>query len=675
MTNGALSMSQTVTASKLDLFLEEAYRSFNLYSEKRRGKKNQFYLDVPVRLSRGRMGSNDGHSSAAYELTNALIFLTGIETRDTTPFTHQSIADAPSVSFVVGQYGLGKTELVFHVCHHMENSVERPLPVNLGVCRAHVSLLNQKPTDTDMMELLFGRILDVTGLARDYQFVADSLLPEVRQGNVMLILDGLDELISNQVQHHNFFSGLMSLLAGEAGGGGGLPLFRVVISMRFEYLSSFSNKDATDLVHLVGLKSPAGRPISTYFLVLDYLGDTRVNAYLHSRLKVENAFEKLKNHSSILDMLRRPLLLKIFCDMVEDKHEEFDRIINDLKTNANPSRLLGLFVKMASDDRSLNVDQENLTAFTWDSEKLADTSLQLYRNGESEMRISDIKTFLKPSKEGLTDEDINKLSNDEVLKSIHKCPFLKQESISADDDSAYVVRFAHRIFFEYFTAKAIASELNDADVRATTEIERKRAFDELVLNVDMRKFLRGLVDRETWIEETAKSYGLHNKDEWEPCGGVLFKTLDEQRQILLNLMTEPEKYHEDAKKAVRWFLNRQTSWLHPRYLIYNYEAVAVYLWYNRWQDETKQISTEFSDILWNRLLEIQQDLSLGEAKLKKPKQLLLERILHIGQRLRYKWAEKFNEKDKQDPLLSVIDAEDIKNRIRAIFNDIENSVF
>jgi hypothetical protein len=666
-------MSQVAVARGIDRFLKAAYDLFNLDTDKDRGRNNQFYLDVPVRIKEGRLPASEVGADIPYECTNPLIFLTGIETNKTTPAANQGFSESPSVSLIIGQYGLGKTELVFHVCHHMENSAEQSLPVNLALCRDLVAVLDEEPTSQGFSDLIFRQILERSQL--DQAFLITEILPQIRCGNILLILDGLDELVSTQTQHNRFFSGLMRLLATEIPSATVEPFFKAVVSMRFEYLAGVTNKDASELASLIN-KSYSASSIPVYFLVLDYLGDSSVEAYLSGRLQdARHAFKELKEHNRLLDMLRRPLLLRLFCDLAELPGINLGHLLSELTKNENPAFLLSRFVDRASNDEHLTNDQDKLANFTWDAGKLALKSLDLYRNGKSEMQLEDIRSFIKPVDSQGSAASIDQLPPEEVLKAIHKCPFLKQDALHPERDPKHgIARFAHRIFFEYFTAQAMAAELDKASPDVT--LKNKRAFDELVLNVDMRKFLRGLVPEAVWRAETRRSYGLDNRDEWED-EDTLFDVLDSQRWILLNSMTDPENPPHDTLKTIRWFLKRQTQqWLHPRYLIYNYEAVAVYLWYHRWEVDAKNISGDFSEILRSRLEEVLVDLSSQNARLRKAKELLLERILDIGRRLRYAWAKDF-ENNRRTQVRTVIDPEDkdIVRRIERIIEDIRSTVF
>jgi len=693
-------MSRTATTSILDIFLHEAYKQFNVHWEEKEYEKdgkrglfqyNQYYIDVPVRLSRERMVSYDMPDGGSYELTNALIFLTGNDSPYTVPFNNQAYADDPSVSFIVGQYGMGKTELVSQVCHHLEGSDIQPLPINLGLCHQQVGLISKEsPSGEEFATLLFGRILE--RVQAGPSFVKDELLPQIRQGGIMLLLDGLDELISTRVQHRNFFRGLRSFLKDGMGDEDEL-LSKVVVSMRLEYLSSFApSSGAFELVTDINPGGSRDPEIPVYFLVIDYLGDSHIDSYLSARLGSKSALKELKNYGRVLDMLRRPLLLKLFCDLAGSKGLEFYRILNELKKNENPARLIESIVENVSDNPDPKQNQESLTDFTWDNDLLAETSLEIYRSGRGpKMTVGDIKDFLKPTQRPRDPEVIRNLEAGVVLKSIHKCPFLRHEKISATEDAEHVVHFAHRIFFEYFTARAIARELKFPNPEATNR--RIRAFDELVLNVDMRKFLRGLIPEEVWFEETKKAYGLKDEVEWERhYSAKHFNFLNHRRKILLMSMTDPESpppgkkaddWFRDIKETVEWFLDeeekclRSESWLHPRYLIYNYEAVAVYLWYHRWEADTRKTSKRFEIILSQRLQKTMSEVRDSDTRLQKPYELLLERILHIGQMLRYPWAKEFNDTVRQQELLSYIDSgdEDLVNRIEDIFKDIKNSIF
>lgn len=658
--------------SALTAFLDAAYDLFDLKQEGR-GDRNLQYIDVPVRIGEGHLPDDAASPEAMY--ANPLIFVTGIRTRKTTPTPEQTIVPSPSLSLIVGQYGLGKTELIFQICHQMAYSVETPLPINLGLCRDRVQLLDGTVTAAEMAELLFGRIAARAGV--EPSFALNELQPAIRAGNIVLLLDGLDELISTPAQHHAFFTGLMVLL-NQRRSGTDDARFKVVISMRFEYLSGVAD-DARDLV---------GRlRIPVFYLVLDYLGDSGVAAYLATRLPSrKDIYQEIASHRLLLDMFRRPLLLRIFCDLALRPEFPLDQLFAKLDRDNSPAALLEAFVETAASDARLREAQDQLGRLIWNPQQLAVKSLDLYRNGETELTVAHLRDVIEPIAGAITREEMQSLPATEVLKGLHKCPFLRQDVVGVNLETDKVARFAHKIFFEYFTAKAMAAEMKAQSARRSSPQDtapQKRAFDELVLNVDMRKFLRGLLESdEEWKRETRKSYGLvDDKDiaEWEAHGTEDFADLDENRWTLLQFMTDPEHPPAHIRDTVRTFLDRQQRWLHPRYLLYNYEAVAVFLWYERRSPETAPLKSEFGEIVRRRLEDVLIDLhSLGSdsSDERRAKSLLLERLLDIGRRLNYGWVAAFADVRATD-LMSAIDEAniDVANRIRLILKDIRVTVF
>ncbi|MGA8808961.1 MAG: hypothetical protein WB973_13875 [Thermoanaerobaculia bacterium] len=663
-------------------FFEKAAELFAGKTADERGKHNLHYIDVPVRLADGRLPPEPEEQQTA-KYTNPVHFLTGIKTGDMQDVGHR-LAEPPFVTLVVGQYGLGKTELMFRLGHHMEISFTKVLAINLGMCRNRASKLDSDSSPEVIVDVLFGRILDLAGIDRSY--VMEELQPQIRRGNVILILDGLDELISAQRQHNRFFADLMRFLSG------GDPeedaYFRVIVTMRLEYLSGVTtSSDASDLAKLIR-REAGGVAVSVYFLVLDYVGDEGLKTYLAIRLPdLPDAFEKIRLHDRLLDMIRRPLLLRMFCDLAEILAPQIGELLTKLMEIESPAILLERFVAAAALDDDLSHSQQNVSDFTWDSEKLGAKTLDLYRNGRQELTVDDIRSFLKlreavkaPIKESheTPREVIEKLSTSEVLKGIHKCPFLRQDVVT-EDTGTEVARFAHRVFYEYFTAKAMAEDLNNAS--ADKIQRRERAFDELVLNVDMRKFLRGMFPKDVWYAQTRKSYGLDDLEEWpvRPSAEE-FDELNEKRSTLLDAMTDPVRMKEPAvlerySAAVKWFLDQESRWLHPRYRTPNYEAIAVYLWYRRFYPDAQQISRDLEAILEKRLDLLVTELDDPKTNLRKAKTLLLERILDIGRRFWYQWAKTYA--GRRGEVLGLIAAEeaDVANRIGKIFDDIHSAQF
>jgi hypothetical protein len=652
-------------------FLDASYKVFNL-NEDGRGKQNKHYIRVPAVV--GNRGlPQTGVDSDDARLNNPFIFLTGKMVSGEPVYSGQSWAAESSVTFILGQYGLGKTELVHQVCQYLLSNQQggrmAPLPVNLALCRSEVKRLRQEMPIEDFSLVLFSRILNEAGLKQSF---INELSQELRNGRILLLLDGVDEFLSSPVENHYFLSNLSRLLTVGMSPSSTQPKFRAAVSMRLEYLASVASQDASELTTILNATAPPSVPLYTYFLKLDFLDDSRVAAYFKSRLtKGLDAFGKVSKNKQLMDMLRRPLLLRIFCDLAKLRgSKQLHLLLDSLKGNEHPSHLLKIFVDWAQKDVRIAKDQKKITSLTWDADKLAHKSVKLYEEGRSEMSLEDVAEILKDSDPNADEIHAERLGATEILDGIHKCPFLWKDVRNEDGTQNVVVHFGHKIFLEYFVAKGIFLFKERGDYTPWMN---------LVLNVDMRKFLKGMIDDTEWYERTKKSYALESGDlkSWIHRDQIDFKELEQERRLFLDYMTEPEdeKYMRDSDgilaNAVSRFLDQEEI-LHPRYRLYTYEAVALYIWFHRWDERARLISARFSDVLEKRLKDIQQALAQEEAAARDPLELLVERILHIGQRLRYRWVKDCV--PKKDDFLMLVKEPSVNSRLAVIFNNIETMI-
>lgn len=659
--------------SNLEAFLDDSYKVFNL-SEEGRGKLNKHYIPVPALVSERSLPQSDSSQTRA-ELNNPFIFVTGIWANREPLYSQQKVAAESSITFIVGQYGLGKTELVHQLCQYLldyKGDRPTPLPINLALCRGQLGCLSENMLRRDFARLLFSRILAENNLP--VSFVEDKLLREIQEGRILLLLDGLDELLSSPAENYYFLSNLSKFLTAAPRSQSKLK-FRVALSMRLEYLSSVATQDASDQTTILNSSAPATVDIHSHFLKLDFLDDSRVAAYFGSRLtKGKNAFEKVIKNKRLMDMLRRPLLLRIFCDLAMLRgSKKLHLLLDSLKDNEHPSRLLTMFVNWAQNDEHVSKDQKKISSLTWDADELARKSVKLYEAGRSDMTLEEVAEILKDTNQSAPPIAERKLEPTEILKGIHKCPFLWKDVRVENDVPTVQIHFGHKIFFEYFVAKGIFLHKEDGNYDPWMN---------LVLNVDTRKFLKGMIDDCEWYERTKKSYALEDSDHlnWKHRDLIDFKELEKERRLFLDYMTDPEdeKYMRDSDRklanAINGFLDKEDI-LHPRYRLYNYEAVTLYIWYHRWDDQTATISSRFCAVLEKRLKEINEGLLRNDLHpgVRKALELLLERILHIGQRLRYTWAKEYLR--RKDDVLALIKNVSIHNRINATFDNIEKALF
>jgi len=634
-----------MASSRISEFLDHAVYHFGLGSKSGRGPSNTSYIEVTAQASKDKLGvkGDDPEVWLAPEVVDPITFLAP----DSRSTARELSSVAPCITFVIGQYGLGKTELMFQLCARLLKSrASQPLPINLAQCRAEAHRLEgtEPLSQRELSKLLFCRLR-----LGDDASVVEAIWQRIRAGEVTLILDGVDELLGNWAQLKRLVSSVTSVLT-EKGEVKALAA-RVVFTIRLELLMALAEEDGSDLSHTVeqtaahrGLNRDA---IHTYFLQLGFLLDSHIEAYLSSHIaNVTETINELRSNAALLDVLRRPLLLRIYV-VVRSRAGSLGGV-------ETPVHLVQKFVESAASDESLLLDQRMIAGERWNIERLAEASLDLYARGKNELGQDEIAAIF-----GDGDDASG------ALLSIHKLPFLQ---LPGDHARTGLVQFSHRIFFEYFVALGMHLRHRSQDFNE---------FDSLVLNVDMRRLLRDLMGEKIWFKRTMRSYALapNQHAEWRLTGNRRdFDDLEQHRRVLLQSMTEPEEFAKvelkklEIEASVYWFVNNQAG-LHPRYLVYNYEAVAVYLAHQRWTDTARAIRRQFEVLIRNRFRDALVELEQGPEPVREGWELLVERILSIGRRLRSDWVADVSIDWK------LIHDEHCRGRIAAIQKEIKDSVF
>jgi hypothetical protein len=402
---------------------------------------------------------------------------------------------------------------------------------------------------------------------------------------------------------------------------------------------------------------------------MGHFDDSEVEEYLHRRARApETLLKTLGRRDKLMNTLRRPLLLKVFGDLAAK--ENISRL---LESASEAARLIERYVKNAHEE-GLRQQQEIASQFHWSRERLAERCLKLYGEGELALDIDeDLPVILEPPPTLGTPREAQ-------LLGIHKCPFLTRDQGS--------IRFAHRVFFEYSTAKGMLQDVERTDPSAGRPVgDESKAFNEFVLNADMRKFLRYMIENSAklpgspggrFYELARRSLGLKDPHEW-PMGAERFAEreveLFEVWKKLVVGTTEPERDQRSTEAAIDWFLANQDLGFHPLYLLYCYQEVATYLSERRWQDKWSKRSRQFSSILECRFQDTQTVLETESSRDRfAPWHLLLERILSIGLLLRYPWTPQ-----RAKALRSWLDEpkwdQETYKRVEVILRNIEESVF
>ena len=515
-------------------------------------------------------------------------------------------------------------------------------------------ILRSTPDWRSFARLVFSPVLRrFPGLPDDV--LEQELLGAIHRGEVMLILDALDELATDRDQHVHFFEGIRALLdlAGTSA-----TRFRCLVSMRFEYISAVDTPSGAELVNALRKKGGPLERGGVHFLHMDFLNDSWVDSYLRHTSSMESLVEALQQFPSFYELLHRPIFLQM-AGTIDESTLEFK--ISEL---GHPVQLVRAFVKIAeapdrTEEHGPYFGERDAIAlesgYRWNTRLMARRALAQYEKtgGNIAFSLPDIESFLVPVP---GTAPALPLDRDRVLLSVQKCPFLHQFS----EDT---VAFSHKLFLEYFVSRGIVLDLDESGA----------AFDRLVLNSDMRYFLRFLVDEKypvpegkesEWYRRTRKSYALDEPDAWSLSGGRnladISDVLDKIRKTLLNSMTEPRNFDsETARTAIRDFFKYERDNLHPRYLMYNYEAVAVYLWRHRWQEDDLWLLHEFEDRLTSRARDLFYELDTQEiVDDREGHELLVERMISIARRLQM-------DEILQIPFRKVVHEGDIQSRMNA----------
>jgi len=617
---------------RLKHFLSVARKEFGLGSavadgqprgDRRDLHPKEEYLEVSMERSVNRF--MDAAKSERVPTDRPLEYFSGVVEEGHPPFP-------PSFSVLVGQYGLGKTEFVHQLSGRLLSGPRpyEPLPVSLDRCRqayGHELVYAQLQGDAFLRFLFAATLNSGECPSGGVDLIRQEVVPAVQSGDVLLILDGVDELgLADKAQLNEFCFNVLSLI--HPGTDWENCRARVLLTMRFEFMAALGVDNAFAMLRFG--EEELRLPI--YFFKLDYFSDSQIEAYLGNRNK-SDLYERLSTQPETLQMLRRPLFLKIFADVMP-----VDATGKELREWGEPAAFIEEIVRRAS---ATAMDQH--PAMTrWNDDRLAEKAVEMYRTRQSEMEIHEVRRLLVRQEHSVSDS--------QVWTQVHKCPFLKR--VSRDK-----VQFSHQIFLEYFTARGMAMAAKSGDTFD--------AFDELVLDVDIRRLLRNMMG-DLWRKRTERSYGFEEPEAWEIAGGLLEHRveLERIRWELLEIMTDPLDPDggkaEANRKTIRDFLNVEDRGLHPCYLTYAYEGVAVYLWHHRWEKADVKLSKHFEGILKHRLDDVNDRLT-RPSPLKAHYERLVERIISIAGRLHYQAIERYN----LPPILQKIEVPDTRARISA----------
>jgi len=585
--------------------------------------KQEGYIEVlaaakQANLAEVRLGEEKEMEAgqASYHLQDPLYFLTGLQGAKLIDRMTSEIVAPPFLALVLGEYGTGKTELFRQLTRFIDvrggSSGIHALPISLVRSRSQLEELTESCSEEKFLAILFSRLFEKPSWQDSVaqKETLGRLVERIRDGQIFLLLDGLDELIFEHKYHSRFLRCLVDMLSGSTTQPGLELRVRTALSVRTEYLAAFE----LELEHQSYLQRLLKRPtirdtgLRMYSLELGVFGNAAIHSYLDARGRGED-FERFLLHEAHLDELRRPLLLKLWCDAREKFGDDFS------ERDLTAAEVIDKYIESASEAMRAVISAPT----TWDRRKIAEKCVELYGQGRTLFRNDEVRFLL----------EVDRIDVLPALQAIHKCPFLQRRTKRARKGrQGHVeegVEFSHRAFLEFFTALGVHLAIDEHD--------NVNPFNELVLNVEMRKFLRYFMGDDLFKAKARDAWGLEGPENGE---------LEGLHEILLDFMTRPGKLELAVIDKALKLLGEEG--IDPRYQTYAYEAVAIHLRANSWTKEYKGYIDRFKDLLETRIEETVTRLKPQRkwpANQEKSLLLLVERIARLGETFGFEWMEDY----------------------------------
>jgi Cdc6-like AAA superfamily ATPase len=239
----------------------------------------------------------------------------------------QSPASQARLLALLGDYGTGKTSHCLQFVRTLNGEVpvtgDKP-PVAQDIKALHVDLAELAGVSRlaelslqEMLSLVLAKQVSGGGMVRDMATqVAAQALGDARQGKLIIVYDGLDELLQNDsIVMHKVFDQLLKVL--EPAPGEKESRARVVVSCRTHYFRSIDQQ-----LGFFGTRHRGAVKKADYLcLTLLPWSASNVAAYLRKRLSNEQAdklLEIIRTTYNLEELASRPVLLAMMSEQVGD---------------------------------------------------------------------------------------------------------------------------------------------------------------------------------------------------------------------------------------------------------------------------------------------------------------------------------------------------------------------
>lgn len=494
------------------------------------------------------------------------------------------LSDTPSVALVIGDYGTGKTELLWQVHSRIDNDPKGfvCLPFSLALARRGLkalTALRKKRKKEDRAKGFVRFLLD--SIPEANAIPEEVMIQKIRDGKTILLLDAVDEL----TRHRSYYLGLLKGIVDLAVKGRRDAPVRIVFSIRREVLSTLDSPRAEDTIDLLIKRA------NVFLIEIQQFGELEIKEYFVKKLGgvAYSQYERLKKSSPhVLNALHRPLVLKVFAELIGDRPSF---IPSDVDGKFVSAYLIHEYIKLAH-ERGLAEQKYFGAKHAWNLLKLACESVAAFREGRVGFEDVHISRFVDPpiGQKALKQLGVKGKPDEEVFACIHKCPFLIREVSSETGGSEKDITswYSHESFNEHFTAYGIVQETAEQfkkhEYVKEEAIKQSDSFNHLVVESNTRLTMQYLFEAEhdlNFYDLIYYSCGLQDETLWS-------KRIWERREedfdlsatlkTLTEAMSEPRKYSPDVFKTIQEFLERcEPREFAPGYMMYCFHAVTTYL--------------------------------------------------------------------------------------------------
>jgi predicted NACHT family NTPase len=537
--------------------------------------------------------------------------------------------DRYSKLMILGKPGSGKTTFLKYLAIQCSGEIFKPELVPIFITLKDYAEAPGQPNLLDYLIQLFTAygVEPTTKVKTDFlnalwQGNASAVEQLLRQGRILVLLDGLDEVkaadnsrVLSQIRyfadrfHKNPFVITCRIAARE---------------YTFERFTEVEVADFDD------------QQIATF-----------TNKWFQAKqdpVKAERFIQKLKEESRIRDLASSPLLLTLLCLVFEES--------GSFPSNRSELYKEGLDVLLKKWDVKRNIERKQVyknLSLKRKEDLLSQIALNTFEQGNYFFKQKEVEREIVQYIRNLPDansaEDDLQLDSEEVLKSIESQHGLFVERARG------IYSFSHLTFHEYFTARKIVSRLHTDPSweQLTTHITEKRWREVFLLTVEildnadtlLQSMKQQIDDRLagdeklqqflTWVEQKSSSvtapykpaairafyYALDlardlDRDRDLALDLALDRDLDRDRDLALDLALDPElqrslqslkdqlleNSRENRENFKQWWQTNGTAWTEDfRAILIQYRNIG-----HDWQftDSQKQLLREYYDA--NKLL-------------------------------------------------------------------------